>query len=251
MTTMSYRLLPSDVDTAAPLIYMWEILDEAGRVSGRYIGKANGGDKRPTRHYSRNVDRLLRQIPYRNGKHYRRVHVALADAAKAGRDITLRYLCNVPAGQDIFEVEARYIREFGCDLDDGIGLNGRWKAAPPVMPAAPSAPLEQALEPALEQAPEAPADLEDLVEYVLEAYPGRFRIASTPLRYALYIGEIRVLRAKVGRGGKRVYIKCVRSKRAGHEPVEFVWDGSDRQLAETIDGELQLFSAIHGRGLPG
>jgi hypothetical protein len=94
------------------------------------------------------------------------------------------------------------------------------------------------------------SDLEDFVDYVLENYPDRFRIESTPLRYSLYIGDIRVLRAKVGRGGKRVYIKCVRSKKRGHDPVEFVWDGSDQQLAETIDRELALFDTLHGGAHP-
>jgi hypothetical protein len=74
---------------------MWEIHDDSGNLVGRYIGKAVGGDRRPRRHYARNVDKLMAGLSYRPGKNYRRVHYGLADAVKAGHRITLSYLCNV------------------------------------------------------------------------------------------------------------------------------------------------------------
>jgi len=239
---MNYLLVAGNVDPNAPLIYMWEIRDQAGQLTGRYIGKANGGDKRPTRHYRANVNRLLSGYPYRNGKSYRRVHVALANATGASHAITLSFLCNVPSGQNIFEVEARYIREYGCDADDGIGLNGRWKNAPPAM-ALPAAILSTQGGKTVQ---EAPTDLEDFVEYVNENYSGRVRIESTPLRYTLHIGRIRILRAKVGGGRNRVYIKCVLSKKAGLDQAEFAWDGTGKQLSDAIDRELRLFREVHG-----
>jgi hypothetical protein len=121
------------------LIYLWEIHDLSGQIVGRYVGKANGGEKRPTRHYPRNVNKLLAGRPYKNGKKYRRVHFALADAVRAGHRISLTYLCNVSNVADILQVELRYIDHYGCNEDDGSGLNGRWKGTPrevvPVNPA--------------------------------------------------------------------------------------------------------------------
>lgn len=65
---MQYSVHDSGVDVTAPLIYMWEIHDLQAKLVGRYIGKANGGDKRPTQHYSRNVSKLHAGKPYKKGK---------------------------------------------------------------------------------------------------------------------------------------------------------------------------------------
>ena len=88
---MHYSVLDSGVELTAPLIYMWEIHDLQGKLVGRYIGKANGGDRRPTQHYPRNVSKLLEGKPYKKGKNYRRVHYGLSDAVSAGHRISLTY----------------------------------------------------------------------------------------------------------------------------------------------------------------
>lgn len=105
----TYTLDDGGVDRRAPLIYMWEITDTAGAVTGRYVGKASGGEKRPARHYRRRVENLLAGRPYGKGKPYRRIHRALADAVRLDRTVLLRFLCNVGADADIFEVESAYI----------------------------------------------------------------------------------------------------------------------------------------------
>ena len=74
---------------------MWEIHNSAGEVTGRYIGKANGGERRPTKHYSRNVNKLLSGKAYRPNQPFRRVHIALAWATHDSQEIRLSFLCNV------------------------------------------------------------------------------------------------------------------------------------------------------------
>ena len=236
---MTYLPPGPGVDPDAPLIYMWEIRDDTGNLTGRYIGKANGGAKRPTRHYSRNVNRLLAGKPYRNGKPYRRIHFALAEAVRLGHDISLSYLCNVSDTNQIFQIEARYIREYGCDARDGIGLNGRSNDEPLVLPAARATPAGEVVD----RAPD--ADLEDFIEFVNEHYPDRFVIESTPLRYSLYIGSTRLLRAKVKRGGSKVDIKGVLSEKHGISPFRMTWNGSDEELKQAFETELRLYQQHH------
>ncbi|WP_413672951.1 hypothetical protein ACEN9H_28725 [Massilia cellulosiltytica] len=235
---MTYLPPGPGVNPDAPLIYMWEIRDANGNVTGRYIGKANGGAKRPTQHYSRNVNRLLAGEPYRNGKPYRRVHVALAEAVRHKHDIALSYLCNVIDKNRIFEIEARYIKEYGCDADDGIGLNGRWKNAPPTPPLPSSTPAgtRANIEPDV--------DLEDFIEFVNEHYPDRFRIESTPLRYSLYIEGTRIVRAKVKRGGSKTDIKGVLSEKHGIAPFRMTWNGDDDELKQVFETELRLYRQL-------
>ena len=52
--TMKMQYIPPlpNVDVTAPLIYMWEIRNDDDEILGRYVGKANGGEKRPTMHYN-------------------------------------------------------------------------------------------------------------------------------------------------------------------------------------------------------
>jgi hypothetical protein len=236
---MEYTRPAPGVDVNAPLIYMWEVKDGSDAVIGRYIGKANGGERRPTRHYTRNVNKLLRGQAYKKGKNYRRVHYALADAVNAGHSITLSYLCNVPSDQDIFKVETRYIREYGCDKDDGIGLNGRWPGPPrQVVLADTLVPAHEATHPRYKQ--DDSVTLEDFLECV-EANPGAFTVKSTPHRYTLWIGDDRILRAKQrGRDGK-VRIKLVQTEHRLKKHSEFTWDGSDEQIAAALDSEFRLF----------
>jgi hypothetical protein len=56
---LEYEYVPGSVDEALPLIYRWETLDEAGRPSYRYIGKAIGGSRRPRTAYQLNVTALF------------------------------------------------------------------------------------------------------------------------------------------------------------------------------------------------
>ena len=60
---MNFTLAPGSVNPSAALIYKWEIKDGSGNLQGLYIGKAKGGAKRPTKHYRRNVNRLLAEKP--------------------------------------------------------------------------------------------------------------------------------------------------------------------------------------------
>jgi len=119
-------LAPHDINESLPLIYMWEIRDRDGQLRGRYVGKAKAGAGRPLMHYKRNVRNILLNRPYRKGKPdgYRRVHVALAEAQRDGMEVTLHFLCNVSADDDINEVERRLIRERDCVGPAPWQLNG-------------------------------------------------------------------------------------------------------------------------------
>lgn len=232
------------VDVNAPLIYMWEIHDGAGQLLGRYVGKANGGARRPTQHYPRNVNKLLQQRPYKKGKQYRRVHVALANAVRAGHPISLTYLCNVASIDDIFAVEARYIEAFKCHADDGIGLNGTWKGPSREAALAPFALLAHA---APEDIPE-PVDLDDFLAYFDACPPGTFIIRVSGKSCSVYSQDQRVLRAKQAKPGATVFIKLAQSSSPGHQ-VQFAWDGSDSQIETALATERNVLLA---RGaLPG
>lgn len=91
-----------------PGIYEWRI-DGVGSYVGRYTRGT-----RPTQEYSRNVGNLLGGRGYRpgNATGFRRIHVALADAVRAGRGIELHILENLAAG-DIGAREKALISERG------------------------------------------------------------------------------------------------------------------------------------------
>jgi hypothetical protein len=247
--------LPGLVDTSAPLIYMWEIYNSAGEVTGRYIGKANGGERRPTKHYSRNVNKLLSGKAYRPNQPFRQVHIALAWATCESQEIRLSFLCNVSATENIFDVERHYIRTFGCDRDDGIGLNGPGKriALPPSALALPEgnfvrpAPCVSATTSGRAVTPvnaedDGGADLEDFVEFIELYYPDKFKIIPGVRRYALFIGSERILRAAQSGPAGAVKIKQAQSSRTPNAKVEFRWNGSDEQLRSAIECELQVFA---------
>ena len=105
-----------DVDEAQPLIYHWKITNSAGEVLFQYVGKAKHGSRRPTRHYRRNVDRLLNGHPYRKGAPdaFREVHHELAAASRAGHTIVLRLLRNVRPGENINDAEREEQERYGC-----------------------------------------------------------------------------------------------------------------------------------------
>ena len=238
------------VDVKAPLIYMWEIHDLSGRLVGRYIGKANGGEKRPTRHYPCNVNKLRRGQPYKKGKNYRRVHYAMADAVEAGHRISLTYLCNVSEDDDIFKVESRYIKEYGCDADDGIGLNGRWKGTPRKVVVAERAwPAHEIAKTDVEKphgahadAASAQIDLDDLLEFFDDMQRDKLEVRVNGKSCSVWSEGKRILRAKQDRPGARIWIKLVQSSWRT-ETVELAWDGSDSQIEEALEAERKVFRA--------
>jgi len=233
------------VDVKAPLIYMWEIHDLSGQLVGRYIGKANGGEKRPTQHYPRNVNKLRQGQPYRNGKNYRRVHYAMADAVEAGHRISLTYLCNVSEGDDIFKVESHYIKEYGCDADDGIGLNGRWKGTPRTVA------VVERVQPAQEKAEadkrhgadagaaSAQIDLDDFLEFFDDKQRNTLEIRVNGKSCSVWSEGKRILRAKQDRPGARIWIKRVQSSWRT-KTVELAWDGGDSQIEAALEAERKV-----------
>ena len=86
-----YKVLKG-VDRTKPGIYIWCI---AG--VGSYVGKFKR-ISRPTRHYTRNIRRLLNNLPYRrsNPTGFRNIHHKLAEAHLTKRAIKLIILENVP-----------------------------------------------------------------------------------------------------------------------------------------------------------
>lgn len=234
------------VDINEPLIYMWEIRDSADQVTGRYIGKASGGEHRPTSHYTRNVNKMLRGRPYKKGSNYRRVHFALYDAVNAGHRITLSYLCNVPKDVDIFEVEHHYIRKYGCDLADGVGLNGPWKGTPRTLPVITLEPTEGSVQ---SEDSAKLADLEDFVDYVQEKYP-ELTIDGIGGRYSVWATKTkekgsRIVRAKQAGSSGKVRLKLAQTNLMKlNEKHEFTWDGTEEQLTKAIDSQLGIFQNI-------
>ncbi len=235
---MDYCVLNSGVDVTAPLIYMWEIHDLQGKLVGRYIGKANGGDKRPTQHYPRNVSKLREGKPYKKGKNYRRVHHGLADAIGAGHRISLSYPCNVPDTMDIFEVESRYINEYSCNADDGIGLNGKWRSAPrEVLPA-----TQTRLVVATSGEDPALPDLDDFLESFGDLPREIFKVKVNGKSCSIRSAGLRILRAKQEKPGAKVLIKQVQSSTPQRQ-VQFAWDGSEEQIHTALDDERKLLLA--------
>lgn len=241
---MHYSVLDSDVDVGAPLIYMWEIRDLQGKLVGRYIGKANGGSKRPTQHYPRNVSKLRAGKPYKNGKNYRRVHYGLAEAVDACHRISLTYLCNVPEGQDIFKVESNYIEEYGCNANDGIGLNGRWKEMPREVVVAARALPTSVYERyhANADAVSAEIDLDDFLEFFDDRRHHSLELRVNGKSCSIWSEGKRILRAKQNSPGTKVWIKQVQSSWLT-EAVELVWDGSDGQIEVALEAERKVLRA--------
>ncbi len=123
---MRFRVLHHEINERRPLIYMWEIRSIEGVLLGRYIGKAKEGSGRPLKHYKQNVANILQGKPYRRGNPtgYRRIHLALAKAEREGLEITLRFLCNVGAEEDINAVEQDHIKLHKSCGDEKWQLNG-------------------------------------------------------------------------------------------------------------------------------
>lgn len=115
--TMQFSFIeaPSGVDPARALIYLWEVLDPAGQVVGRYVGKSKNGAQRPRIDYRKNVNNVLAGRPYRLNKPtaFRAIHRTMAEAIQAGYTLRLTLLCNIPAGDSIDAVEQMWQRHYG------------------------------------------------------------------------------------------------------------------------------------------
>lgn len=123
---MNYVVEPHTLNEDLPLIYMWEIRNQAGQLVGRYVGKAKAGAKRPRTHYSRNVANILAGRAYRNRNPvgYRRIHRVLAEAATHGHVVRLYFLCNVQPHENINRVERFWIQEQRSQGSETWQLNG-------------------------------------------------------------------------------------------------------------------------------
>lgn len=126
MQRMNFSLIAHSLKETTALIYMWEIRTADGDLLGRYVGKAKNGASRPLTHYPLNVANLLANKPYRKGNPYgfRRIHRALAEAQVQGHRIELSFLCNVKDGENINELEQKFIRDQNSSGDEPWQLNG-------------------------------------------------------------------------------------------------------------------------------
>ncbi len=113
---MEFSFDHNNVDQNQPLIYKWILTD--GSATRSYIGKAEGGSKRPLSHYRRNVNNLLSGKPYRksNPNGYRVIHRAMADCVRSGGTMTLCLLENVDVNV-IYDRERELIALHRCDLN--------------------------------------------------------------------------------------------------------------------------------------
>ena len=106
---------PNGVDPARALIYLWEVLDPAGQMVSRYVGKAKNGAQRPRMDYRKNVNNIIAGRPYRLNKPeaFRAIHRQMANAILAGHSLRLTLLCNIPSGDSIDAIEQMWQRHYG------------------------------------------------------------------------------------------------------------------------------------------
>jgi hypothetical protein len=232
-----------EIDAHGPLIYLWTISNTTNEVVGRYVGKAQRGQKRPTQDYVYNVDRLLQGKPYRTfGRDYRQVHQAMAKAVRAGHTIHLHYVCNVAPNENIYKLEAHYIREYGC-FEDNIGLNSKRQqhAGSDVPPNRTVA--VRALEPIASTADGGPPSghrIEDFQQLVATHFP-QLRPEDSTGRCSFYTQDrVRIVRAKQETPGGRVNIKLALTNRQGIKGV-FNWDGTTAVVVDAIAEEIRLY----------
>lgn len=233
-----------EINVNAPLIYLWEIKNAEGEVMGRYVGKAEGGAKRPTEDYVYNVDRRLNGEPYRTkGRDYRRVHMAMADAMRSGHTISLRYLCNVSPEQDINAVEQHYIQEYGC-LTNNIGLNGRRPDH-----GVHSVSITQGTEMKAQKKTTGTlgttttekSGLEAFRQLIKTHYP-QLRPKPGKNRYAFEAHDgVRIVRVEQQAEGGRVNIKLSLTSRREGVDRSFNWDGTEKQALNAVAGELNIY----------
>jgi hypothetical protein len=227
---------------------MWEIRDLSGELIGRYVGKAEGGDERPMTHYKRNVDKLLKGLPYKKGKSYRRVHHALAEATRKEHLIYLSYLCNVSPNENIFQVEMRYIRELRCLDAAGFGLNGRGLVPLPDTSKEAYFKNEEVSSVVQKEetnsAPQQVEALDQLMELVQIRYRDVLELEPGKKRYAWYIGNKRIIRAEQSGPRAKVRIKLAVSSLLDRSTQEHPWDGTETQITEFIEKELHRYHGI-------
>lgn len=233
-----------DIDVNAPLIYLWEITDAAGQIVGRYVGKAEGGAKRPTRAYEANVNRLLEERPYRTkGRDYRRVHQALATAVRAEHSITLRYLCNVSPDEDIYAVEQHYIRAYGC-LTSDIGLNAQREenASHSKVASAPNnTPVMKAETNMAESSQNNDYGLGAFHQLIRNYFPN-LTAKQGVNRYSFFAPDnVRIIRGEQESPTSRVNVKLSLTSRLESCEQTFNWDGTDEQLLEAVKAELLVY----------
>lgn len=232
---MQYFVVSDGVDVRSSLIYMWKIHDFSGAVVGRYVGKSKNGEKRPRGHYKRNVDKLLKGLPYRAGNPhgYRRVHHALAQATRAGHIISVTYLRNVQPHENINQVEMHYIRQYGCDAENGIGLNGRSRAGKPS-----AIELKQAATPAPSE--HRASTLNQIKDFIEKNFQ-HLLPKQLSHGYAFYVDNTRILRFSQSGPTAKVRLKLAISSRSRGREIESAWTGTDIELKLLIDSELLLY----------
>lgn len=234
-----------EIDIKAPLIYLWKISNAAGKVVGWYVGKAEGGAKRPTQDYVNNVNKLLKKEAYHiQGRDYRRVHNAMADAVRDGHLISLRYLCNVSPDEDIYAVEQHYIREYGA-LGNGIGLNVQGQGRKRSKVSATQAPEMRVMQVGAGIAmatQKRECSLESFRQLIATHFP-KLQPGAGVGRYSFCThDDVRIVRAKQESPTGRVNIKLVlSSRRQKGSDVTFNWDGDPTRVLDAVEGELHLY----------
>jgi hypothetical protein len=236
---MQYAVASEGVDLKSPLIYMWEIRDHRGEVIGRYVGKAKGGDRRPRRHYKRNVDKLLQGLPYRRGNPdgYRRVHRALADATRAAHNIVVTYVRNVACHENIDTVEQHYINHYNCLAADGIGLNDSGRRQHRSITFSVTAPTA------------APSDTPQATgshtlsgtKALIEKHFSVLQPTPRSRGWAFSIGDTRVLRIEQSGPKAKIRVKFALSSRAPNPSVDILWTDSEETLVGRIEQEIKLY----------
>lgn len=247
-----FRTATNNVDPGRALIYMWTIYDVAGEVMGRYVGKASKGEDRPQLRYKMNVDRLLNGEPYRssNPDGFRRVHHALATAAREKRDVELMYVCNVGDDEDINQVEQHYIKQYRCDNDDGIGLNGRRT----VMAAEiiTSNQMEREIDLGSKQAkpvvsePALLADLETVRDRIQKLFP-ELKCEARSQRYSFVLDDMRLVRIKQAGPNGKVLLKRSITARLDKDCPEMDGMMPEAELAKVIQEEMRQYQEFFAR----
>ena len=123
---MDFERTPHEFDENLPLIYMWEIKDLNEDIVGRYVGQTIQGLGKRVNRYVLRVGQVLTEKLYdkKYPAGFRKVHRALANAARNNFHVTLSVLCNVPTDQDINSVEQSWIKSHHCKGPQSWQLNG-------------------------------------------------------------------------------------------------------------------------------
>lgn len=169
---------------------------------------------------------------------------------KAGHRISLTYPCNVPEDHDIFKVESHYIKEYGCDADNGFGLNGKWEGTPRefIVPERAARAYERIATGVDERNAEradamlAEIDLDDFLEFFDDRQRDALEIRVNGKSCSVWSEGKRILRAKQDKPGATVWIKQVQSSWRT-KTVELPWNGSDSQIETALEAERKALRA--------